>query len=94
MRIKLWRLRHLNEINLIAFFQKKNQIPCTLEELQFLILLYDEDCDAKLSYSEFLNFVLNDNDLELRKKTRERICSLYEHKKLDFSDEYNFVNLL
>ena len=54
---------YLNEINLITFLQKKNQIPCTIEEMQFLILLYDENFDAKLSYSEFLNFVLCDNDL-------------------------------
>ena len=40
---------YLNEINLLTFLQKKNQIPCNLEELQFLILIYDENFDAKLS---------------------------------------------
>ena len=84
---------YLNEINLITFLQKKNQIPCTIEEMQFLILLYDENFDAKLSYSEFLNFVLCDNDFELRKRTRERICSRYENSEIDFNVEYSLVKL-
>jgi Ca2+-binding EF-hand superfamily protein len=84
---------YLNEINLITFLQKKNQIPCNLEELQFLILIYDENFDAKLSYSEFLNFVLSDNDFELRKKTRERICSRYDNNTIDFNVEYSLVKL-
>ena len=84
---------YLNEINLLTFLQKKNQIPCNLEELQFLILIYDENFDAKLSYSEFLNFVLSDNDFELRKKTRERICSRYDNSKIDFNVEYSLVKL-
>ena len=84
---------YLNEINLLTFLQKKNQIPCNLEELQFLILIYDENFDAKLSYSEFLNFVLSDNDFELRKKTRERICSRYDNNTIDFNVEYSLVKL-
>ena len=84
---------YLIEINLITFLQKKNQIPCNLEELQFLILIYDENFDAKLSYSEFLNFVLSDNDFELRKKTRERICSRYDNNTIDFNVEYSLVKL-
>ena len=46
-----------------------------------------------MSYSEFLNFVLSDNDFELRKKTRERICSRYDNSKIDFNVEYSLVKL-
>lgn len=85
---------YLNEINLLTFLQKQNKIPCTLEELQFLILLYDENFDAKLSYSEFLNLVLSDNDFNLRKRTRERICSNVDNTNdIPFNVEYSLVKL-
>ena len=84
---------YINEINLMTFLQKKNGIPCTMEELQFFILLYDENSDAKLSYSEFLNIVLSDNNFELRKKTRERIGSCYDNSTIEFNIEYSLVKL-
>ena len=85
---------YLNEINLFTFLNKNNKIQCTLEELQFFILLYDENFDAKLSYSEFLNFVLSDSDFNLRKKTRERICSNFDNNEnIPFNVEYSLVKL-
>ena len=72
---------YIDEINLMTLLNKKNKIPCTLEELQFLILLYDENFDSKLSYSEFLNIVLSNNNYELRKSAREKICSNYMMRK-------------
>ena len=84
---------YLNEINLFTFLNKKNGIPCTIDELQHLILLYDENFDGKLSYSEFLNIVLSDNNFELRKKTRERIGSCYDNSTIEFNIEYSLVKL-
>ena len=84
---------YINEINLMTFLQTKNGIPCTMEELQFFILLYDENSDAKLSYSEFLNIVLSNNNFELRKKAREKIGSYCEENNLPFNVEYSLVKL-
>ena len=84
---------YINEINLMTFLQTKNGIPCTMEELQFFILLYDENSDAKLSYSEFLNIVLSNNNFELRKKAREKIGSNCEENNLPFNVEYSLVKL-
>ena len=84
---------YINEINLMVLLNKKNKIPCTLEELQFLIFLYDENFDAKLSYSEFLNIVLSNNNYELRKSAREKICSNYDISTLSFNIEYSLVKL-
>ena len=84
---------YINEINLMILLNKKNKIPCTLEELQFLIFLYDENFDAKLSYSEFLNIVLSNNNYELRKSAREKICSNYDISTLSFNIEYSLIKL-
>ena len=87
---------YINEINLMTFLNKKNEIPCTLEEMQSLIFLYDENFDSKLSYMEFLNLVLCDNNFELRKKTRMRVGSRGGEKDgdLPFNVEYSMVKLL
>jgi len=85
---------YIDEINLMTLLNKKNKIPCTLEELQFLILLYDENFDSKLSYSEFLNIVLSNNNYELRKSARENICSNNDISNLPFNIEYSLIKLL
>ena len=85
---------YINEINLMTLLNKKNKIPCTLEELQFLILLYDENFDSKLSYSEFLNIVLSNNNYELRKSARENICLNNDISNLPFNIEYSLIKLL
>ena len=84
---------YINEINLISFLNKKNGIHFTSEELEFLILLYDQNFDARLSYSEFLNIVLSDNNYELRKKARERIGSCSDNPTIPFNVEYSLVKL-
>ena len=85
---------YINEVNIINFLQKRNGIPCTIEEIEFLIFLYDENFDAKLSYMEFLNLVLSDNNFSLRKNARERVGSCYGNSVLPFSVEYGMVKLL
>ena len=85
---------YINEINIINFLQKRNGIPCSIEEIQFLVFFYDENFDGKLSYTEFLNFVLTDNNYSLRKRTRERVGSCYGKSIIPFIVEYSFVKLL
>ena len=85
---------YINEINIINFLQKRNGIPCSIEEIQFLVFFYDENFDGKLSYTEFLNFVLSDNIYYLRKRTRERVGSCYGKSIIPFIVEYSFVKLL
>ena len=68
---------YINEVNIINFLQKRNGIPCSIEEIEFLIFLYDENFDAKLSYMEFLNLVLPDNNYSLRKNARERVLCFF-----------------
>jgi hypothetical protein len=79
---------------ILLILQKRNGIPCTIEEIEFLIFLYDENFDAKLSCMEFLNLVLSDNNYSLRKNTRERVGSFYGNSVLPFSVEYGIVKLL
>ena len=85
---------YLNEVNIINFLQKRNGIPCTVEEIQFFIFFYDENFDGKLSYSEFLNFVLSDNNYVLRKNARERVGTIYGKSAIPFNVEYSLVKLL
>ena len=85
---------YINEINIINFLQKRNGISCTLEEIQFLIFFYDENFDGKLSYTDFLNFVLSDNNYDIRKRTRERVGSCYGKSIIPFNVEYSMVKLL
>ena len=84
----------LNEVNIINFLQEKNGISCTVEEIQFLIFLYDENFDGKLSYTEFLNLVLSDNNYTIRKSARERVGTRYGKSVLPFNVEYSVVKLL
>ena len=85
---------YINEINLMSFLQQRNGIPCTIAELQYLIFLYDENFDGKISYMEFLNLVLSDNNYALRKNTRERVGSCFGKSVLPFNVEYSMVKLL
>lgn len=85
---------YINEINIINFIQNRNGIPATIAEIEYLIFLYDENFDGKLSYTEFLNLVLSDNNYTLRKSTRERVGSCYGKSILPFNVEYSMVKLL
>ena len=85
---------YINEINIFNFLQKRNGIPCTVAELQYLIFFYDENFDGKISYTEFLNLILSDNNYALRKSTRERVGSCYGKSVLPFNVEYSMVKLL
>ena len=79
--------------NLLNFLNK-NGICASLDELQYLILFYDENQDCCLSYTEFLNMILSDNNYSLRKLARERVGSTLPNINLPFNVEYSIVKLL
>ena len=60
----------INSENLLNFLNK-NGICTNLNELQYLILFYDENQDGCLSYTEFLNMILSESNYSLRKLARE-----------------------
>ena len=83
----------INSQNLLNFLNK-NGICTNLDELQYLILFYDENQDCCLSYTEFLNMILSDNNYSLRKSARERVGSTFPKINLPFNVEYSIVKLL
>ena len=82
----------LTDFNIFQFLQK-NGVECTIEEVKFIILFYDENFDGVLSYTEFLGIILSDSNFTLRKRTREKIGSNYGKNNLPFKVEYTLVNL-
>ena len=83
----------INSENLLKFLNK-NGICTNLNELQYLILFYDENQDGCLSYTEFLNMILSESNYSLRKLARERIGSTFPKINLPFNVEYSIVKLL
>ena len=83
----------INSENLLNFLNK-NGICTNLNELQYLILFYDENQDGCLSYTEFLNMILSESNYSLRKLARERIGSTFPKINLPFNVEYSIVKLL
>ena len=83
----------INSENLLNFLNK-NGICTNLNELQYLILFYDENQDGNLSYTEFLNMILSESNYSLRKLARERIGSTFPKINLPFNVEYSIVKLL
>jgi hypothetical protein len=63
---------YIDEFNIVEFL-KINSVYCSLNEARTIIFLYDADNDGYMNYTEFLNFVLSDTDITLRKLARERI---------------------
>ena len=61
---------YIDAINIIDFLNK-NQVYTNQEEINFIILFYDENKDCNLNFPEFLNFILCENNLNLRKMARE-----------------------
>ena len=82
----------INSENLLNFLNK-NGICTNLNELQYLILFYDENQDGCLSYTEFLNMILSESNYSLRKLARERIGSTFPKINLPFNVEYSIVKL-
>ncbi len=63
---------YIDTFNIMDFFHRNAVYPNKLE-VDFIILSHDEDEDNKLSYSEFLNMIISQKNICLRKITRERI---------------------
>ena len=84
---------YINEINIFNFLQKKNGISCKTQDIQFLIFIYDKDGDGRLSFTEFLNLVLCEKNLEIRKRARQRIGSKFGNTKLKITVQFSILNL-
>jgi hypothetical protein len=64
-----------------------------LEEARFVIFFYDFDLDGKLSYSEFLNLVVNENNFSLRRHAREELSHVKTRLTLPFDVEFSLAKV-
>ena len=83
---------YIDAINIIDFLNK-NQVYTNQEEINFIILFYDENKDCNLNFPEFLNFILCENNLNLRQMAREKIGNFMQNQNFPFNVEYSLVKL-
>lgn len=50
-----------------------NKISATAPETRLIVSFYDSDYDGNLNYTEFLNMILSDSNLTIRRISRESI---------------------
>ena len=82
----------IDAVNIVDFL-RRNGVYANLTETNFIIQFYDENNDNQLSYTEFLNLVLSENNFALRRLARERVGSSYPRANLPFNVEYSIVKL-
>ena len=64
-----------------------------MEEAKFVIFFYDSDLDGKLSYSEFLNLVVNEKNFTLKRHGRENVSHVKTRLTLPFDVEYSLAKV-
>ena len=84
---------YITSLDLMEFLHKNGVYPYQLE-MEFIILFYDKNADNVLSYTEFLNMILSENNLCLRKICKERIGSLSYENNIPNDIGYLFISLL
>ena len=84
---------YITSLDLMEFLHKNGVYPNQLE-MEFIILFYDKNADNVLSYTEFLNMILSENNLCLRKICKERIGSLSYENNIPNDIGYLFISLL
>ena len=84
---------YITSLDLMEFLHKNGVYPNQLE-MEFIILFYDKNADNVLSYTEFLNMILSENNLCLRKICEERIGSLSYENNISNDIGYLFISLL
>ena len=84
---------YITSLDLMEFLHKNGVYPNQLE-MEFIILFYDKNADNVLSYTEFLNMILSENNLCLRKICEERIGSLSYENNIPNDIGYLFISLL
>lgn len=82
----------IDGVNIVDFL-RRNGVYSTITETNFIIQFYDENCDNQLSYTEFLNLVLSENNFSLRCLARERVGTSYPKSNMSFNVEYALVKL-
>ena len=83
----------IDSLNLLQILHR-NGIHPKKTEIDFLILFYDENNDKILSYNEFLNMILPNNNLTLRKFAKRNIGLNNFENNISHEVEILFVKLL
>lgn len=70
-----------------------NKIYATVTEARLIISFYDSDYDGNLNYLEFLNMILSDSNMKIRRLSRENIG--YKNGfALTYNMEYSLLKVL
>ena len=83
----------IDSLNLLQFLHR-NGIHPKKTEIDFLILFYDENNDKILSYNEFLNMILPNNNMTLRQFAKRNIGLNNFENEISHEVEILFVKLL
>lgn len=83
----------INSVDIVEFL-RRNSICSNIQDVEFLILIYDINSDGVLSYSEFLNLVLSESNYSLRELVRNRFSSSLLNSTMRFNVEYSIAKLL
>ncbi len=73
--------------------KRLNKIYVTPPEARLIVSFYDSDYDGNLNYIEFLNMVLSDSNLTVRRISREKI-GYKTGFPLTFDMEYSLAKVL
>ena len=68
----------IDSSNIIDFLNKNGIYPNKLD-IDFLIYFYDENKDNRISYTEFLNMILSNNNNTLRNFAKKNIGSYLDN---------------
>ena len=83
---------YIDSYNIIDILNK-NSININKFEIDYLIFLYDIDCDNYLSYAEFLNMILSEKKKFIGKSNNNR-NELHNYKYVPYEIEKCFIKLL
>ena len=78
----------ITENNIVSFLQD-NSVYCTQKEAKEIILFYDSDKSHSLSYSEFLNIILCDEQIPPISKDN----TVFSNSVLPYSIEYSITRI-
>jgi len=70
-----------------------NKIYATAPEARLIVAFYDSNYDGNLNYIEFLNMILSDTNITIRRKSREKIAYKTGFP-LSYTMEYSLLKVL
>jgi Ca2+-binding EF-hand superfamily protein len=80
------RKNKIDSFNIINYLENKG-IYVSEQEAQLIILFYDQDFDCFLSFSEFINLIQSESNINSSNK-------IYNKNEIPFNVDYSFVKLL